>query len=240
MVVLARISTFIAVIPVFSSARVPQTVRAYIALGLSTALLPIVYDQIAPTVSETQGVAIIGILFNEIITGLFLGFMIRLFFLAILFAAELMAQVVGFVGMAGPGIIENDLAAPLANLVVLLVSVLFFTLNIHHLIIENVLLSYQRLPVGGVLEASMSYTGIGVALSSAFAVVTPLAGPFLLYAVVCNLLVGLANRLVPQVPIQLVTGPAILFGGMIVALMSLGIGMDPVMNSFMRTIRDGG
>ena len=238
MVVLARISTFIAVIPILSSARVPQSIRAYIALGLATAIMPILYDQIAATLTSNDGVLIVAVLVNEVLIGLLLGFLIRLFFLAILFAAEVMAQVVGFVGMAGPGIVENDLAAPLANLVILMIAVLFFTYNVHHHIIEHILISYQRLPVGGVLDPSLSFTGLGNALSQAFTVVTPLAGPFLLYAVVCNLLVGLANRLVPQVPIQLVTGPAILFGGMMVALFSLSVGMDPIMKSFIRIIAE--
>ncbi len=239
MLIMARISTFLAVVPVFSAARIPQSTRAYIAIGLSAALLPLMYERIVPSIQGAQGPGIVTMMLAEVLTGLFLGFLLRLIFLAIFFAAEVLAQVVGFVGMAGPGLIENELSAPLANLVTLLVAVLFFTQGLHHQVIENVVISYDRFPIGGVIASELTYTTLSAALTKAFAIVMPLTGPFLVYAVVCNVLVGLANRLVPQVPIQLVTGPAILFGALIVALLAFGVGIDPIIQNFSKVIVQG-
>lgn len=236
MIILARVSTFLAVIPLASAARVPQSIRAYLALGLAMTLTPILFDAVAPKVRTATGADLLVLLGAEILIGLFLGFLLRLFFLALLFVAEVISQIIGYTGMSTPGIIENELMAPLTNLIAILSMVMMFAYDVHHLFIKHILWSYSHLPVGVALTADASSDWLRETITRVFSAVVPLSAPFLVYAVVCNALVGMANRLVPQVPIQLVTGPAILFGGLIVAVLVLAVGVDPIIQSFAGSI----
>jgi flagellar biosynthetic protein FliR len=239
LIILARISSFLAVIPLVSAARVPQTIRAYLAIALAMTLAPILFDAVAPIVRTATGPDYLALLGGEILTGLFLGFLLRLFFLALLFIAEVISQIIGYTGMSVPGVIENELTAPLTNLVALLAAVLLFLNDIHHLFIEHIVWSYTHVPAGTMLTGEVSSIWLSETITGVFNTVVPLSAPFLIYAVVCNVLVGMANRLVPQVPIQLVTGPAILFGGLIVGLLVLAVGLDPIVEKFARSISVG-
>ena len=52
-------------------------------------------------------------------------------------------------------------------------------------------------------------------LSQAFTLALRIASPFVIYAVIVNLAVGLANKLTPTIPVYFISLPFVLFGGLL-------------------------
>ncbi|MDX2308847.1 MAG: flagellar biosynthetic protein FliR [Hyphomicrobium sp.] len=223
LLVMARVSAFLAVVPFYAFARVPPIARAVLAIAIALSLVPVLFDDVAPSARNLGSEAWIGLLAGELVIGLALGFLVRLFFLAIQFAASVAAQVVGFTGLMGPGVADDELTTPLADLIVLFSTLLFFINDLHLLAVERMVQSYAALPPGRALDPFAAIEAVSATASAAFAAALQLSAPFIVYGTVCNVLLGLANRLVPQVPIQFVAAPAILTGGLMVALLVLSI-----------------
>lgn len=226
LIVMARVSAFMAVLPFVSAARVPQTIRAVVALGIGLAITPVLHAGIAPTVATLGEPALLAAIAGEIGTGLLLGLLVRVFFLALSFAAEFLAHLVGYAGLLVPSVSEGETTLALADLVVLFVTVLFLANDLHLAVIDGLVRSFDAIPVGRPLDGGSLIRHLVATLNDAFFVAMQLAGPFLLYVFICNVLLGIANRLVPQVPIQLVAAPLVLIGGLALALLVVTIEGD--------------
>ncbi len=230
-IVLARVSSFLAVAPVLSALRVPPLVRAHLALVLSLALAVNLYPSILSVVTKTAGGDFIGLVSVEVVKGLFLGFLVRLFFVALTFAGDFISQLAGYSGMMAPSVMEGEPATPLANLLVIFATVVFFIQDLHLLLIEKLMASYATMPPGTGLDHFQSFDQLASALSTAFLTALQISGPFVIYVMVCNIVLGLANRLVPQVPIQLVSAPLMMLGGLFIAMFTLGLAAQVFLGS---------
>lgn len=230
LLVLARVSTLIAALPFIAAARVPATIRAYIALALSLAITPALYDVV--DVQKNSEIELLSALMAEVGIGLYFGFMVRVFFLAVSFTAEFISQQVGFMGMFVPSITESETVTPLADLIGLFSAVLFFAMDMHLYLVQGVFTSYEVLPLATTLDIASLMDALAGRISTVFVWSLQLGAPFVLYITVSNLLLGLANRLVPQVPIQFVMAPAILFGGLGLSLLVLTVAVERLMTRF--------
>lgn len=230
-VALARVSSFLAVVPVLSTLRVPPFVRAHVALVLSFTLAVSLYPSILSVVTKTAGGDFIGLVSAEVVKGLFLGFLVRLFFVALAFAGDFISQLAGYSGMMAPSVMEGEPATPLTNLLVMFVTVVFFIQDLHLLLIEKLMASYVTFPPGAGLDRFQSFDQLASALVTAFLTALQISGPFVIYVMVCNIVLGLANRLVPQVPIQLVSAPLMMLGGLFIAMFTLGLAAQVFLGS---------
>ena len=226
LLILARLSAFLAVLPFFAAARVPATVRAAIAISLSISLTPILFPAVQARVSSIKEWEFLAALLGEIVTGAFLGLLVRLFFLAVSFTADVIGQIIGFVGVLVPSVQDSEMTNPLADLIFLFSVVLFLTYDQHLVLIEKIVGSYDVFPVSAGPGAGASIEKLASTASMSFVWTLQMAAPFVIYAAICNLLLGLANRLVPQVPVQFVMGPAILLGGLAVAVVIVAVAVD--------------
>ncbi len=232
LVVLGRVSAFLAALPFVSAARVPMPVRAYLAISLSVALTPLLYDSVYPRVEKLSEVELLGVVGAEIVVGLFFGFLVRVFFLAVSFVAEFISQQLGFMGMFAPSITEGELLSPFADLVLLLTAALFFLSDLHLMLIQGLVSSYDIVAVAKLPDLESAGNLLSSRMSTVFQWSLQLSAPFVLYVTVCNFLLGLANRLVPQVPIQFVMAPAILAGGLGLALLVLTMAVERLIARF--------
>ena len=51
-------------------------------------------------------------------------------------------------------------------------------------------------------------------LAAAFVVSLRVASPFIVFAVIVNVAIGLVNRLTPQIPVYFISGPFVIAGGL--------------------------
>lgn len=209
-----RIGTCVMVMPGFSSARVAMQIRLFMALALSMAILPLIWNQIYPKVSSdtTSYLALVG---GEVLIGGTLGMIARLYVLALQFAGTSMAMLIGFNSISSVDIVEPMSQSELATLINFVGLMLLFALNFHQVVIAALAHSYDFIPAGQAFDPQDALVTLTDTLSKAFMVVLQLASPFIIYGFVFNLAVGLVNRLAPQIPVYFISVPALIAGGLV-------------------------
>ncbi|HMN38754.1 MAG TPA: flagellar biosynthetic protein FliR [Hyphomicrobium sp.] len=233
-VVFARVSAFLAVVPVLSAVRVPALVRAHAAMVLALALSAYLYPSMSGVVTGSMDNGFMALVAAEVAKGLFLGFLVRLFFSAFAFAGDFASHLVGFTGMLVPSATDAEMAGPLGNVFVMFAAVVFFVNDLHLVLIEKLAASYQTLPPGTGLDQFRTLEWLSATLTEVFMMALQLSAPFVIYVMVGNVLLGLANRLIPQVPIQLVSAPALLAGGLFVAMFTLALAIQVFLEALVK------
>jgi flagellar biosynthesis protein FliR len=202
-----RVSAFLMVVPGFSSIRIPVRIRLVVALGLSVAMLPFVARGIEPDAMAVGA---------ELVTGGVLGLLVRMFFLAFGFAATALATFIGIAAMPGAPIETEEAQSPVTALITLTATAMVFAAGLHGTFIAAMARSYDLFPVGVWLEPDRVLARLTETVAEGFVVALRLMMPFLIFSVVVNLAVGLANKAAPQVPVYFVSLPFVAFGGLVV------------------------
>lgn len=216
-----RIAGCFLVLPTFSTARVPAQVRLLLVLSLTVALMPHVWDGIADRVSQADPAMLLRLIVSETIIGAFIGLVARLYVLALSFMATSISMSIGFGGLLGPGVEEADPQAALGSLLSMSAVLILFTLDFHHQVIRALVGSYAVVPVTGSFDVEPMLTNVVDTLTDSFLLVLRLGSPFLAYALIVNLMVGLLNKLTPMIPIYFVSLPFIIAGGLVLMYFAL-------------------
>ena len=155
------------------------------------------------------------LLFTETIVGLFIGLSARLFMLALGFMATAMGTVIGYGNLMGPGFEETDPQAALGTLLSMAALLLLFIFDFHHAVIRSLIASYSVIPVGLSLPTEQLLGNLAETLQESFVLLLRLGSPFIAYSLVVNLMIGVLNKLTPQIPIYFISLPFLIFGGLI-------------------------
>ena len=143
--VFARISMVIAVIPIFGSTNVPIMVKA----GLSAFLSVIVYSFSEPSgIPEVLSIAdLLSLLLREGLIGLLFGFITGMLFYAIQFAGHFISFQMGFamVQIIDP---QSQERVPIIGQFYFIMAILLFLLiNGHYLILNALVESFRIVPI---------------------------------------------------------------------------------------------
>jgi flagellar biosynthetic protein FliR len=233
-----RIGGCLMLMPGFSSARVPVHVRLFIAVAVTLALSPLLVPVLRAALPQVAPDAMLALIVSETVVGALIGLMGRLFFLALQFMATAAAMFIGLSNVGAP--IEDAEPVPaFAALITLTATLLFFLTDQHWEVLRALLGSYSALPVTEPLAAAFSLTKLADAATSAFLLALQISAPFIVYALIINFMVGIANKLTPQVPVYFVSVPAVLAGGFILLYFTIGESLRLFMMGFMGWLARG-
>ena len=65
--------------------------------------------------------------------------------------------------------------------------------------------SYTALPVNELFAAEIGLVGVADTFSGTFILALQLGSPFIVYALIVNLAIGFANKLMPQIPVYFIS-----------------------------------
>jgi flagellar biosynthesis protein FliR len=209
-----RIGGCFMVLPGFSSFRVPVQIRLFVAVAVSMALLPILWDTIYPKVKGGGGdyLLLVG---AEMLIGVTLGLVARYIVVALQYAGTAISMAIGFNSSPGGGIIENEPEGQLTSLITFTAIFILFLTDFHHMVIGSLVRSYGFMPMSTGFEPRIALMTLTDTLAGAFMLVLRLASPFLVYGLIFNLSIGMVNKLAPQIPVYFISIPFILTGGLI-------------------------
>lgn len=207
-----RIGAFLMTMPGLSNLRVPAQVRLFLAAVLALASAPFIraLDDL-----PNGDVALLTALFFEILIGVFLGLIVRIYFLALSFAGNAIATMVGIGAMAGSNIDEMEPQSPLVTMITLTALTIVFAAGLHGQLISGLIGSFETLSSGAFIQSDVLLENFNMHLQTAFILALRVAMPFLAYALIVNLAIGLTNKMVPQLPVYFVSMPYVIFGGLI-------------------------
>ena len=209
-----RIGACFMLIPGIGSFRIPPQIRLFVAIAVSIALLPLMWDAIYPRVAAGAA-TYVGLVFTEILIGAVLGLIARFYTLGLQFAGTSIAMVIGFNAMPTPDIVEQEQTPSLGVMIGFTGLLILFMLDFHHLVIEALTASYGFMPVGSGFDAQRALVTLTDTLSESFLIMLRLISPFIVYGLAFNIAVGMVNKLAPQIPVYFISLPFILTGGLI-------------------------
>jgi flagellar biosynthetic protein FliR len=215
-----RVGSMVMVMPGLSEAAVPPRIRLSFALLLALCIGPVVAQSL-PAPPDGVG-TMAGYIFKEVLIGLMIGGILRLFVTAMTTTGELVSlqTTLAFAQTANP--MEAQPSTTLSVFLTLMATVLVFDTDLHRMFLGAIVHSYtlfsplKHVPLGD--AAGLAEQTVG----RAFALGVQLAAPILVFSVVFNIAVGLVGRVMPQFQIFFAATPLTLLLGLSLFALSLG------------------
>lgn len=212
--VFCRVGGCLMIAPGLSSNRIPMRIRLYVALAISVACAPLVMPHMPDSLAEAGVFDVAKLIIGESLIGFVFGFMGRVYFFALQTLGNAMAMGIGFSGIPGAPVADEEALPAAAGLLTLAATALLFIFDLHYEIIRGLLISYDSLKPGNWFGPRISLLRMVDQTTSAFLAALRLCAPFIIYSIMINLAVGFANKMTPQIPAFFIATPFIMFGGL--------------------------
>lgn len=213
-----RVSGFLLAAPVIGTRSVPTRIRMVLAIALTIVLMPIAAPAAVIDPLAAEGLLTAA---QQLTIGAAIGLVLRLLFFVFEFAGQLVAQQsgLGFASLVDP---QSGAQVPVvAHFYITLVTLLFFAVNAHLVLIELLADSFRLMPVGpnGLTAAAgdliIGWSGELVAAGLL------LAMPIVVALLAINFALGVMARAAPQLNIFAVGFPVMIIFGMVLILLTL-------------------
>ena len=215
MIVIARLSFIVFLMPGIGEQVVPVRVRVMVLLALAM-MIAASGNAALPSASP---ISVFGVLLiSEIAIGFCLGIALRLSIWMLSIAGTIISQSIGLSQLLGVAM-EREAQTLTANLLSMAGAAIFLSADLHINAVAELLRLYGDVPVGAfsVLNWGMLldnfYSGIN------FAVL--LAWPFVAVNLLYNICLGFINKALPQLMVAFVGAPLLIGGGMIFLAISV-------------------
>lgn len=215
---LFRVGALILSAPVFGARTVPVRIRAGLSVLVTLAILPTLPTP--PAVNVFSAAAIM-IIVQQILIGVMMGFILQIVMSAIITGGQLIAMQMGlgFAQMVDP---QNGAQTPLlSQFYVVMVTLVFLTLNGHLVMFEVLRDSFIALPIG---KSLMPLDGLWQVVQwsgQIFAGAVGIAIPAIASLLMVNFAFGIMTRAAPQMNIFAIGFPITLMLGFGVIMATL-------------------
>lgn len=221
--VFLRVSAFTFTWPIFSIYSVPGYLKILFAVIVAMLLFPTVskssisVEKLSPDIAWLAG--------KEVLTGLCLGFMTRLFFFAISVGGNLVAT---SSGLANGQLFNPALAATTTTVeqfYATLATLLFLSLNGHHIFLTGLAQSFDAIPLSldGTEFALMigKFKDSGLIMQTVVEAGVKISAPILIVMFMLNVVMGIVSRAVPQVNVLMTSMPINFMAAIMVMLLAI-------------------
>ena len=216
LLVLVRVSSMLALLPIFSARQVPRRVR--FALGL---MLTYVMARLVPIIAPLDLGHLVLAAVSQAFVGMVFGFVAFLVFTGIQFAGEILDTEVGFavVNVVNPLTQQN--VTILSEFELALASIVYLSVDAHHYLIEGMAGSFSLLPLPYVAVQPALGLDVVTFFTRALLLVFEIGAPVILSIFVVNIGLSLMARVAPQLNIFAVGLPLQIFVGLVMLIVSM-------------------
>lgn len=216
-----RVLSILMTAPIFSHRSMPTVAKIGLAGLVAFLLLPLQKNNSASTL--TSFMPFLLVIAQEVLVGVLIGFVSNLIFMAVDIAAKMMGLQIGFqtANLFDP--MSNIPTSALEQLYILLVMILFLTINGHHWLITALTQTFVVIPVGTFVLSSLTVERLISLTSNTFIIGVRLALPVTGTLLLADLGLGLVARAVPQVQVFFLGLPVKLGLGFIVIAFTLSL-----------------
>lgn len=213
--VLSRIAGIFAAIPVFSGRTLPNRIKVVVILMITLTCFPALRIS-SPEQISFDAISLAMLAFSEIMIGLTLGFVTRIIFSAV----EFSGQIIGMqMGLTISSIIDPSFGNQTQLMSVfqtLLATLLFLSLNIHHIFITTIVDSFRVIPLGGWHLNSEIVSFLIKGTADIMILGIRIAAPVMVALLLTSVVLGIMARAFPQMNIFMVSMPLNIGLGLIV------------------------
>lgn len=232
--VFLRVGAAMALLPAFGERSIPERVRLPLALAFAIIVFPAVEPILRATTQTSAALPFwLGI---EVLAGLALGIVLRLFVMALQMAGSIAAQSTSLSQILGSAGVEPLPA--MGHILMVAGLALAVLLGLHVKIAEILILSYEFFPPGRLPgTAIVSDWGV-LRIGRAFELAFTLSVPFVIASLIYNVALGVINRAMPQLMVAFVGAPAITAGGLILLALTAPILLETWRDAFFMFLSD--
>ena len=221
MLVLLRVSIFLLMFPIFSSAVFPATLKMGLAMVISLLFYSVVPVDLTrfPLDAISTGLLILA----ETMVGLTLGLCLRIFFGSV----QLAGQVIGFqMGFAMINVVDPQSGANVSIMDQLgywVCVVVFLMLNGHHIIISALINSFELVPVGVFVMQKILMVKLLDLAGGLFLLAVKIGAPVIAALFFVSVGFGLVSKFAPQMNVMIVAFPLKIVAGLFLFGLTLEI-----------------
>ncbi|HRO66229.1 MAG TPA: flagellar biosynthetic protein FliR [Pseudobdellovibrionaceae bacterium] len=212
--VLLRMIGFVFSAAIFSMPSVSAPLKVLFCLILTMTLYPFV--KVGPEVTAGFGENLVLLAGREIIVGLILGFLTRLFFFAVSMTGELISISLGLSSAQ----LYNPMMASQGGVIeqfhVIIGSMFFLLLNGHHILLSALAQSFDLIGVGVLSLKTGPLAEMAVFGQDLLVLTLKMSAPVLVSILVANLAMGILGRAIPQINVLVTSFPVTIMLGLIV------------------------
>ncbi len=218
MMVIARLSFIIFLMPGIGEQVIPVRVRAILLIGIALAMTGSGMFP-APVATSIPGLA--GLLLTEVFIGFALGVMLRLTVWMLTIAGSVIAQSIGLSQFLAPAL-EHEAQTLTANLLSMAGAAILLTANFHVEVVVSLMRLYADIPLGAL--TLLSGPMLAQSFFSAFGFALLLAWPFVAVNLLYSICLGFINKALPSLMVAFVGAPFMVGAGtMLLAISMAGL-----------------
>jgi flagellar biosynthetic protein FliR len=221
MLVLLRVSIFLLMFPIFSSAVFPATLKMGLAMVISLLFYSVVPVDLTRFPMDAISTALL--ILAEAMVGLTLGLCLRIFFGSV----QLAGQVIGFqMGFAMINVVDPQSGANVSIMDQLgywVCVVVFLMLNGHHIIISALINSFELVPVGVFMMQKILMVKLLDLAGGLFLLAIKIGAPVIAALFFVSVGFGLVSKFAPQMNVMIVAFPLKIVAGLFLFGLTLEI-----------------
>lgn len=235
MLVFARASAFLLVLPIFSAPNIPRRVR----LALAALLAFLIAPGLPAFALRPEGFpGWVGLFAVEVIAGLIIGFITRMVFYVCDFAGQLITNEMGL-NMASTFNPMSGTSSQAPGLILFYFSAtVLMSLDLHHWVLAGFQNTYTLLPVGTAHLGEALFNHVVMQTGRVFLVGVQMAAPLMAVSFIIILVFSILGRAVPQMSAFMESFAVRALGGLVVFALSLDIMAQHLLNYLRRLPED--
>jgi flagellar biosynthetic protein FliR len=224
---LTRVLGLVAASPVFGNARVPRTARLGFGVVVAIAIAPLVPAVPATDPASWEGLLIIA---KELVTGVMMGFAMRLVFAAVEMAGEIssLTMGLGFASFFDP--MSQGRSSAISQFLTWIATLTLLVANVHLWLLEALAESFFTLPISGRLFHGGGFWDLALWGAKIFSAGVQLSLPIVAALLIANVALGILTRAAPQLNLFGIGFPITLGVGFIVLMIALPYLATPLVN----------
>lgn len=212
--ILLRTSSMLVSAPLLSHKGIPAYTKIGFCIFFSLVLVPLQGDH-PPAPPQNFGIVIDNVS-REVLFGLALGVVMNIVFIGVQMASRIIGLQIGF----GLGAVFDPITGAefgtFDQFYSLLVTLVFFTMNGHHLVVQTLAETTRAVPLGTFNPFLVTPDAIASLIAGLTVTAVRLAMPVMAALILTDLGMGLASRTVPQMQVLIVGAPIKILVGLIV------------------------
>lgn len=217
--ILLRMIAFVISSAVLGSPNISAPLKLLLSIVLCVLIYPTVHVVPADLASVTDNLILLSA--RELMIGVTLGFLTRLFFFTIGMTGELVSISIGL----GAAQIFNPLMGNNSNTIEqfynTLATLIFFAINGHHLLISGIAQSYELIPLAQMKLSVGPYAEIATFAQDMMLMGIKMCAPILAAILVTNLAMGVLGKAVPQINVLVTSLPVTLMLGFVLMFLCI-------------------
>lgn len=210
-------TSFIVVSPGFSIKGLPSVAKIALSMGITLAAYSAV-----PVMEQEAGTVLFAVLvIKEVLLGIALGFITKLFFTAVEIAGNFVDFQVGFSmgAVYDPSMGIN--VSYYGKIYYWLSMCVFYLTNLHHVVIKSLVKSFESVPISSTDLGDFGVEGMMKLLGIIFELAFNIAVPMMIVALLTEVILGLISRSVPQINVLILGMPLKIVASFVMMLVLL-------------------